>query len=116
MNPSRGEVWLVNLDPTVGDEIRKVRPAVVMSRDAIGILALRGGVPITAWQDRFEGLDWLSRLDPSSANGLEKTSAADAFHVRSIATRRFVRRIGVIGPDDLARVTEALRLVLELAD
>lgn len=41
MTPIRGEVWLVNLDPTIGVEIRKVRPAVVVSRDAIGVLALR---------------------------------------------------------------------------
>ena len=84
-----------------------------MSRDAIGILALRGGVPITAWQDRFVGFGCLSRVDPDSTNGLEKTSAADAFQVRSIATRRFVHRLGVLAPDDLTRIAEALRLVLE---
>ena len=35
MNPSKGEVWLVNLDPTLGDEIRKMRPVIVVSRDAL---------------------------------------------------------------------------------
>jgi len=53
MNPLAGEVWLVNLDPTIGDEIKKVRPVVVVSRDTIGVLALRVVVPVTAWQDRF---------------------------------------------------------------
>jgi mRNA interferase MazF len=38
---SKGEVWLVNLDPTIGDEIRKMRPAVVVNRDALGVLVLR---------------------------------------------------------------------------
>lgn len=38
MTMSKGEVWLVNLDPTTGDEIRKQRPAVIISRDAMGIL------------------------------------------------------------------------------
>jgi hypothetical protein len=51
MNPSTGEVWLVNLDPTIGDEIKKVRPVVVVSRDAIGVLALRVVVPVSAWHD-----------------------------------------------------------------
>lgn len=37
----RGEVWLINLDPTVGAEIRKVRPAVIVNDDAVGILPLR---------------------------------------------------------------------------
>jgi mRNA interferase MazF len=39
--PKRGEVWLVNLDPTVGAEIRKTRPAVVVSSDAVGILPVK---------------------------------------------------------------------------
>jgi mRNA interferase MazF len=45
MNPARGKIWLVNLDPTIGDEVRKVRPSVVVSRDAVGVLALPGGTP-----------------------------------------------------------------------
>ena len=44
----RGEVWLINLDPTVGSEIKKTRPAVIVNDDAIGILPLRVIVPITA--------------------------------------------------------------------
>ena len=57
MTLSQGEIWQVNLDPTIGDEIRKIRPAVIMSREAIGVLALRVVVPITAWQPRFQGAD-----------------------------------------------------------
>ncbi|PKL48647.1 MAG: hypothetical protein CVV37_07920 [Nitrospira bacterium HGW-Nitrospira-1] len=36
----RGEVWLINLDPAIGSEIKKTRPAVVVNDDAIGILPL----------------------------------------------------------------------------
>jgi mRNA interferase MazF len=43
----RGEVWLINLDPTVGAEIRKTRPAVIVNDDAIGALPLRVIVPLT---------------------------------------------------------------------
>jgi mRNA interferase MazF len=50
MTISKGEIWLVNLDPTIGDEIRKLRPAVVVNCDALGVLALRVVVPITGWQ------------------------------------------------------------------
>ena len=63
MTISKGEIWLVHLDPTVGDEIRKMRPAIVVNRDALGVLALRVVVPVTAWQDRFQGCDWLVRLE-----------------------------------------------------
>ena len=37
----RGEVWLINLDPTIGAEIRKTRPAVIVNDDAVGILPLK---------------------------------------------------------------------------
>ena len=63
MSMSQGELWLVNLEPTIGDEIRKMRQGVVVNRDALGNLALRVVVPITGWQDRFSGCDWLIRLD-----------------------------------------------------
>ncbi|MEX2141800.1 MAG: type II toxin-antitoxin system PemK/MazF family toxin [Pirellulales bacterium] len=111
MSMSQGEVWLVNLDPTIGDEIRKMRPAVVVNRDALGNLALRVVVPVTAWQDRFAECDWLTRLDPDATNSLDKPSAADAFQVRSVSTRRFVRRLGRLSDGDLTRVMEGVNAV-----
>ena len=114
MNPSAGEVWLVNLDPTIGDEIKKVRPAVVVSRDAIGVLALRVVVPVTAWQDRFIDCVWLVQLAADASNGLDKLSAADTFQVRSLSCRRFVRSLGRLSPGDQSRIAAALRTVLDL--
>ena len=111
MAMSQGEVWLVNLDPTIGDEIRKMRPAVVVNRDALGNLALRVVTPVTAWQDRFRDCDWLIRLEPDATNGLDKPSAADAFQVRSVSTRRFVRRVGRLSDEDLKRVLDGLDAV-----
>jgi len=61
----KGEIWLVRLDPTVGDEIGKTRPVVVVSDDEVGILRLKVIVPITAWNDLFSPLDWMVRLEPS---------------------------------------------------
>jgi len=58
----RGEVWLINLDPTVGAEIKKTRPAVIVNDDAIGILPLKVIVPITEWKDRYAVAPWLVRL------------------------------------------------------
>jgi hypothetical protein len=58
------------LDPTIGDEIKKIRPAVVVSRDAIGVLALRVVVPVTAWQDRFTDWDWLVRKKKRRKKGV----------------------------------------------
>ena len=104
----------MNLDPTIGDEIKKVQPAVVVSREAIGVLALRVVVPVTAWQDRFTDCDWLVRLEPDASNGLDKISAADTFQVRSVSCRRFVRLLGRLSPADQSRIAGGLRLVVEL--
>ena len=48
--PKRGEIWRVNLDPTIGAEIKKIRPVIVISSDAVGKLPLKLVVPITEWK------------------------------------------------------------------
>lgn len=53
MSPRRGEVWLVDLDPTRGAEMRKTRLVLVLSSDALGVLPIKLGVPITEWQTGF---------------------------------------------------------------
>ncbi len=100
MFPKRGEIWLVNLDPTVGAEIQKTRPVIVISSDYIGKLPLKLVVPITDWKDSFELELWHIRLDPSNESGLTKPSAADALQSR-IDTRRFIRKIGILPGLDL---------------
>jgi mRNA interferase MazF len=110
----RGEVWLINLDPTIGSEIRKTRPAVIVNDDTIGILPLRVIVPITAWQERYAIAPWLVRLDPDAENGLDKPSAADAFQVRSVSQTRFVRQLGKVSAQALQNITRALAIVLAM--
>jgi mRNA interferase MazF len=89
----RGEVWLLNLDPTLGAEIKKTRPIVIVSHGSIGILPLRVIVPITHWQERYTVAPWLVKIAPSTVNGLLNTSCADAFQVRSVAQQRFVKKL-----------------------
>jgi len=105
---------LINLDPTVGAEIRKTRPAVIVNDDAVGILPLKVIVPITDWKDRYAVAPWMVRLDPDRNNGLTKPSAADAFQVRSVAQQRFARRLGNISGDQLREITAALASVLKI--
>ncbi len=107
----RGEVWLINLDPAVGAEIKKTRPAVIVNDDAIGILPLKVIVPVTEWKDRYAAAPWMVRLEPGAENGLEKPSAADAFQVRSVAQERFVRRIGKLSGSTMQGITKALAVV-----
>lgn len=110
----RGEVWLISLDPTVGAEIKKTRPAVIVNDDAVGILPLKVIVPITDWKDRYAVASWLVRLEPTPENGLDKLSAADAFQVRSVAQERFVRRLGEVSDTALWGITRALAVVLSI--
>ncbi len=110
----RGEIWLVNLDPTSGAEIRKSRPAVIVSSDAVGVLPLKVIVPFTDWKDHYEIAPWMVKMEPDSQNGLEKTSAADTFQVRSVAQERFVRKLGMIDARLMAQITYGLGLVLEI--
>ena len=113
--PKRGEVWTVDFDPTKGAEIQKRRPAVVISSDAVGKLPLKRVAPVTNWNSAFEANLWHIRLEPTPANGLSKTSAADALQVRSVSIDRFVTRLGHISQQELEEIVQALAAVVELA-
>ena len=110
----RGDIWLINLDPTIGAEIKKTRPAVIVSDDAIGKLPLKVIVPITDWKDRYALAPWMVKLEPDSENNLDKPSAADAFQVRSVSQERFVSRIGRVSAESLEWITRALAIVLSI--
>lgn len=110
----RGEVWRINLDPTMGAEIKKTRPAVIVNDDAVGILPLKVIVPITKWKDRYAVAPWMVRLDPDAENGLDKPSAADAFQVRSLSQAKFVQRTGKLSEAAMQDITKALAVVLAI--
>ena len=110
-----GEIWLINLDPTIGAEIQKTRPAIIVSSDAIGVLPLRVIVPLTDWKDRYQQAAWMVRISPDSDNKLDKMSTADAFQVRSLSTSRLIRKIGEISQGDLASIVAAIGIVIEAA-
>jgi mRNA interferase MazF len=110
----RGEIWLINLDPTIGAEIKKTRPAVIVNDDAIGILPLEVIVPITEWKNRYAIAPWMVRLEPDTENRLGKPSVADTFQVRSVAQERFVRRLGKLSDRAMQEITKALAVVLSI--
>jgi mRNA interferase MazF len=111
----RGEIWLINLDPTIGAEIRKTRPAVIVSEDAISILPLRVIVPLTDWRERYSVAPWMIAVFPDVQNGLAKPSAADAFQIRSVVQERFIQRIGVLNSDQMKQILKAVQIVIGAA-
>ena len=110
----RGEIWLINLDPTVGAEIKKARPAVILNVDEVGVLPLRVIVPITTWKDHYSQAPWLVKVQPTKENGLDQTSAADAFQIRSLSIERFIHSIGKVDSEMLSPILEAVQIVLGL--
>jgi mRNA interferase MazF len=100
----------VQFDPSVGAEIRKLRPALVVSVNTIGRLPLRIVVPLTDWQPAFAQFPWFVYLPASPANGLTKDSGADTFQVKSVSENRFVRCLGVVTSTQLADVASAVAL------
>ena len=111
--PKRGEVWLVNLDPTIGAEIRKTRPVVVVSSDAVGILPVKLVAPITDWKDRYTHYVWLVEIEPDAMNGLRKRSAIDTLQLRGVDVQRFVQRLGRLSSDSMDEVVSAIAIVIE---
>jgi mRNA interferase MazF len=110
----QGEIWVINLDPTIGAEIKKTRPAIIVSDDALGKLPLKVIVPITDWKDKYEVAPWMIKIDPNSNNGLTKESSADCFQVRSVSQERFVKKIDSITNKIQDEIKLALSRVLSI--
>ena len=109
----QGQIWEINLSPTVGAEIKKKRPAVIINDNAIGILPLKVIVPITEWKDPFQGAIWLVRIEPDNENKLIKPSAIDTFQIRSVSTKRFLRKIGSVSSNVLGEIKTAIKAVID---
>ncbi|MEW6506937.1 MAG: type II toxin-antitoxin system PemK/MazF family toxin [Bacteroidota bacterium] len=112
---NQGDIWLINLDPTIGAEIRKTRPAVIVNDDSLGRLPLKIIVPITDWKDRYSVAHWMVRITPDNQNNLTKISAADCFQVRSISEQRFVKSIGKVDDVIIEQIKNSLARVFSIS-
>lgn len=104
----RGEVWLVELNPTRGQELQKTRPVVVISSDLFDAIALKIAIPITRWQEKFIECPFMVRIDASSDNGLDRNSAGNILQVRSLSTDRFVKKLGKVSEEILQEILAGL--------
>lgn len=111
--PKRGEIWYVNLDPTVGAEIKKQRPVVVVNSDAMGRLPIKLVTPITGWNSKFVQNLWHVKMDPEKTNGLSKPSAIDVLQLRGIDVQRFIRIVGRVSSIQMDEITAAIAAVIE---
>lgn len=113
----RGQIVMVSLDPAVDPEVKKTRPAVVVSNNTANAVAARGAhatitvVPVTSNVARVLPFQVLL---PAGETGLDRDSKAQAEQVRTIAVTRVVRPVGWVGAELMGALDEALRLHLAL--
>ena len=108
----QGEIWQIGLDPTIGAEMNKTRPALIVNTDALGKLPLRIIAPITEWKEHYGTYPWMVKITPSNQNGLSKASAVDCFQIRSVSVDRLIAQIGFVEPETVKQVQEAVTLAL----
>ena len=112
--PSCGQVWLVNFDPSIGSEMQKKRRALVVNPDSIGRLPLRIVVPLTTWDTRYAKLPWMVHIAPTSKNGITKDVAADCFQVKSLSRERFLKKMGIVTPAIMKEVIAGIAICIGL--
>jgi mRNA interferase MazF len=105
---NRGDVWWVNFEPSIGGEIRKKRPAIIVSNNAANKFLNRVQViPITSNTDR---------LFPSEAyvTVAGKKGKAMADQLATVSKQRLSKCIGSISDDEMNMVVEAIKTQLDL--
>lgn len=113
----RGDIYWVSLDPAVGSEQARRRPAVIVSSNAANSSAERRGrgvitiVPVTS---RLGFLYPFQVLLRASESGLGRDSKAQAEQVRSISTERLEAQAGRVEPTRMIEIDDALRLHLSI--
>ncbi len=108
MTPRRGEVWWAALDPTMGSEIAKTRPCVVMTRDLIN--QHRRTVVVIPLSSSPKA----SSPILIAVNCAGRRAVAVVDQVRAVAKERLQSRMGVLTENEMDAIGEALQQVLEL--
>ena len=111
-NPSRGEVWTVNLNPTQGREQSGMRPCLIISADGLNHsrAELAIIIPITS---KRKGIPSHVEVNPPEG-GLTMPSFIKCEYIRSVSTNRLVQMLGTVTLSTLSQVGEKLRLLLNL--
>ncbi len=113
----RGQIVIVSLDPTVGSEAAKTRPAVIVSNNTANSVAARTDratvtvVPLTSNVAKVHDFQVLL---PAGETGLVKDAKAQAEQVRTIAVSRISAPVGWVSADVMGELDEALRVHLAL--
>ena len=112
--PSRGEIYLTALDPTLGWEIQKTRPALILQNDVSNRLSqITIVAPITSIV-RLPLNPVHVLLAADQTTGLSVTSVALFNQIRAVDRMRLIKRLGRVDEETLERVAEAIKISLGL--
>lgn len=104
----RGEVWWVNFNPSIGGEIQKQRPAIIVSNDASnGSLNRLQVVPITSNVSRVYPCEAIVDL-----NGQTRKAAAD--QLTTVSKVRLGQKLGSVSAEDMEKIEGAIKVHLDL--
>ena len=102
----RGEVWWVDFDPAMGSEVRKTRPAVIVSNDASnGAMSRVQVIPVTSNTSKLYVFE--SRIQVKGAQG-----KAMADQIMTADKQRLKKRIGKVSPSEMLGIERAIRIQL----
>jgi mRNA interferase MazF len=90
----QGDICLVDFNPTKGNEITKIRPALIINGNFATGFDLKIVAPITSWREDFEKIWWLVQIPPTKKNGLDNQSAVNCYQIRCISKERIIKKLG----------------------
>lgn len=109
-----GSIWLVNFDPSIGTEIRKTRPAIIVSGTLFNQRRKVTVLPITSSVPDSRLLPVVVPLEPDSSNGLNTDSFIVCIDPMTFDKQRLVKQLGLLNIDKVRQVQSILRSYLEL--
>lgn len=109
----RGDIYWVNLDPTVGSEIKKKRPVVIVSNNAANRRYHQVTVvPLTS--QHLDRVELFQVVINKSESGLGKSSKALAEQIRTISKLRIAKKVGQVSAVLMRQIERAIRVHLDL--
>ena len=112
VDPCRGEIWTVNLNPTRGHEQAGQRPALVVSADQLNASAA-GLIVVIPLTTKGRGIPLHVEMQPPDG-GVQRTSFAMCENIRAVVKERLTKRWGMVSRDTMKEVEKRLYMLLEL--